>query len=347
MIDNIPVAVFVKDARTLEIVRVNEAGARLFGYPREFIEGKTVHDFFPRDQAEAFDELDRRVLRSRLPAVIPFEVMQRQKGDTRVLRTQKIPVYCPKTGEPMLLLAIFEDLTDLRRTGEALDTRTRELEATVALMEDFTYSAAHQLRGPLRAIDGFALVAQHDCKGPRSQRALRRVRANAQRMAELIDSLLELSRLARKPLKREALNFAEEARAAAERVKARRPEDRVLFVCPEGRKVVADREALGQALEHLLDNAWKYSKDHPRPRVEVGTDEIGSMYYVRDNGAGFRMSQIRQLFMPFRKLDFSVGRGMGLALARRAIERHGGKLWAVSRPGRGSTFFFTLPRSEA
>jgi DNA-binding response OmpR family regulator len=231
---------------------------------------------------------------------------------------------------------------------EELERKNRELEA-------FSYSVSHDLRAPLRTIDGFSQAILDDCAetlNDEGRHHLRRVRVAAQRMAELIDDLLELSRVGRVGLSRREVNLSEISRAIADELRRKEPERNVEFVIPDDLVADADPGLVRIVLENLLGNAWKFTSKVAVARIEVGTRESRSVaaYFVRDNGAGFDMAFVTKLFSPFQRLhseaDFP-GTGIGLATIYRIAERHGGSAWAESAVGQGATIFFTLLKGRA
>jgi signal transduction histidine kinase len=228
--------------------------------------------------------------------------------------------------------------------------RTAELQAANQELEAFTYSASHDLRAPLRGIDGFAKVLEEDYADrldAEGKDALHRVRAAAQRMAELIDSLLSLSRLTRSDMNVEVVDLSGIARSVVDGLRADDPGRSVVFEIPPRLEVRGDKRLLAVLLENLLGNAWKFTGKHPNARIELGvTDKEGKpAYFVRDDGAGFDMAHAANLFGPFQRLhsvsDFP-GTGIGLATVRRIAQRHGGRVWAEGVVERGATFYFTL-----
>jgi signal transduction histidine kinase len=232
---------------------------------------------------------------------------------------------------------------------ERVARRTAELEAANEELEAFSYSVSHDLRAPLRGIDGFLrLVEEGTPELPeRSHRYLERARAASRRMAQLIDDLLQLARLSRLPLHRERVDVSALARGVVGELQAHEPERAVQLSVREGMVAVADGRLLKIALENLLGNAWKFSGRTPGASLEVGCQqqEGRTVFHVRDNGAGFDMAYAQHLFAPFQRLheatDFP-GSGIGLATVQRIVRRHGGDIWAQSVPGAGATFFFTL-----
>jgi PAS domain S-box-containing protein len=237
-----------------------------------------------------------------------------------------------------------------RRAEEDLARRAVELAAVNAELEAFSYSVSHDLRAPLRSIDGFsqALLEDYaDRLDDEGKTMLRRVRAGSQRMAELIDALLGLSRVTRSELRRTRVDLSAAARAIAGALAAAEPERGVEFVIADGIVVEGDARLLRVVLQNLLENAWKFTRGRAQARIEFGvTAEDGRpVYFVRDDGAGFDMAYAGKLFAPFQRMhaarDFS-GTGIGLATVERIVRRHGGRAWAEGAVDRGATFYFTL-----
>lgn len=235
---------------------------------------------------------------------------------------------------------------ELLRAKAAADHANRELEA-------FSYSVAHDLRAPLRSIDGFSnvLLADYSDK-PLDQQGrhyLERVRAGTQRMGALIDDLLSLARLTRTPLTRERIDLTFLAQKIIGELAGRDSARNVDVQVADDLVILADRSLLVVMLENLLGNAWKFTSKQSLARIEVGQEEYGKgdekVFFVRDNGAGFEMEYAKRLFAPFQRLhaeaDFP-GIGIGLATVHRIVARHAGRVWAEAKVGRGATFFFTL-----
>ncbi|MHB1260911.1 MAG: sensor histidine kinase [Thermoplasmatota archaeon] len=229
--------------------------------------------------------------------------------------------------------------------------RTRLLEATNKELAAFSYTVSHDLRTPLRAIDGFSqiLVRQHrDQLPPSAQVLLGKVQENAQRMGHLIEALLGLSRLGRKELVVAPVDLGEMAKRTFATLAAGSPDRRVQVTIHPGLQAVGDADLLHILLTNLLGNAWKFSAGRPKARIEVGRDETAEIptFFVRDNGAGFDMDHAGNLFQPFQRLHAPAefeGTGVGLATVYRIIQRHGGRVWAEAKPDHGATFWFTLP----
>lgn len=232
--------------------------------------------------------------------------------------------------------------------------RTRQLEAAVHELESFSYSVSHDLRAPLRAIDGYSAILASDYGNALDDEAhelFTRMRSAVQRMGRLIDDMLRLSRVTRQPLERKTTDISALARGIAQELQQRDPSRPVLLEIEDGLEANADPSLIGVALQNLFENAWKFSarQEHPELHfLRVRAPEGGFAYLVEDNGAGFDMRYRDKLFAPFQRLhhdrDFP-GSGVGLATVARIIHRHGGRVWADGTPGHGARFYFTLEGS--
>lgn len=239
---------------------------------------------------------------------------------------------------------------EIKGLNEDLTLRAVELEATNKELESFSYSVSHDLRAPLRGVDGFSQALLEDYAGKldaKGQSYLQRVRGAAQYMAQLIDDLLQLSRVTRSELSRVRIDLSAMARAVATELQKSQPERQAQFVIAEGLVADGDQRLLRLALENLLGNAWKFTSKRPRATIEFGVVERNGKptYFVRDNGAGFDMAYADNLFGPFQRLhtpDEFPGTGIGLATVQRLVHRHGGSVWAEAKVDRGATFYFTL-----
>lgn len=228
--------------------------------------------------------------------------------------------------------------------------RTVELQAANKELEAFSYSVSHDLRAPLRAIDGFSsalLRSYHDQVDARGQDYLGRIRAAAQRMGELIDDLLGLSRATRAEVKRQEVDLSAMVREITGELRRSQPERKVELVIQPGVTANVDPHLIRIAMQNLLSNAWKFTSTHDEARIEFGVSERDGerVYYVRDNGAGFDQAYVGKLFTPFQRLHTEAefpGAGIGLALVHRVVAKHGGRIWAEGSVGRGAEFSFTL-----
>lgn len=242
----------------------------------------------------------------------------------------------------------------LKKYSEQLEDRvaerTAELTASNKELEAFVYSVAHDLRSPLRGIDGWSLALQeeygHLLDAP-GHRYIERVRFEAQRMGELIDALLRLSRVTRTPLSRANVNLSEIAQRIAARLQAEQPDRKIEFKIRSECSAYGDASLLEIVLSHLLDNAVKFTGTRLLAHIEFGQNLLDNQptFFVRDNGAGFNMDYVDKLFSAFQRLHTAAefpGEGIGLATAQRIILRHGGQLWAEAKIDQGATFYFTF-----
>lgn len=262
-----------------------------------------------------------------------------------------------RTDQGLTVTAIIRDITSRKRAEEEISRlndnlvrRALELEDSNRELEAFSYSVSHDLRAPLRAIDGFsnALLKHYpDVLDERGKDYLQRVRAAAQRMAQLIDDILGLSRATRAEMHRQAVDLSAVARDTLEDFRKSQPEREVEISVERDLTVNADPHLLRIAMDNLLGNAWKFTRGREVARIEVGSIEQNGerVYFIRDNGAGFNSAYADKLFSPFQRLHSDSefpGTGIGLALVQRILRRHGGRIWAESAVDQGATFYFTL-----
>lgn len=235
-----------------------------------------------------------------------------------------------------------------RRVAE----RTAELEVANRQLEAYSYSVSHDLRAPLQAIVGFSEMLVEECGealDERGRKHLDRVQTGAHRMRELIDGLLALGRIGKADLHRVLVDLSALAEEVSREIREAEPGRQVELVISGGLRAFGDRVLLRSVLSNLLGNAWKFTSKCANPRIEVGKTKDsagGAVFFVRDNGAGFEMKYAQRLFGPFQRLhsrEEFPGTGVGLATVQRIIGKHGGQIWAESHPGKGTTFFFTLP----
>jgi PAS domain S-box-containing protein len=260
-------------------------------------------------------------------------------------------------------LMMVEDISERKQAEQALQQRTAQLETANKELESFSYSVSHDLRSPLRAIDGFSriLIEEYASQLPdEAKRYLHLVRSNTQRMGELVDDLLAFSRLGRQSLKKQTVSPEAIVRKSLEDLSTEQQGRQVEIVIgdPSARPghalpdCEADPALLEQVFVNLLSNAFKFTRTRPVARIEVGFEEKEGMrtYFVRDNGVGFDMQYVGKLFAVFQRLhraeDYE-GTGVGLAIVQRIVARHGGRAWAEAQVGKGATFYFTLEGGES
>lgn len=290
------------------------------------------------------------------------ELFNRKKNGELFWEDTRISSIRDEQGQITHFIAVKEDITARKAAEEKIvqlnadlekrvAERTRQLAASNKELEAFSYSISHDLRAPLRGINGFAHLMEEQCQGCSKLESvdyLRRIRNASIRMGDLIDDLLDLSRLARSEVRLETVRISEMAGALLHDLATAEPERHVDVRIEAGLVARGDPVLLQAALQNLLGNAWKFTARQAHPRIEFGAREQDGekVFYVRDNGAGFDMKYADKLFAAFQRLhkpeDFE-GSGIGLATVKRIILLHGGRIWAESRVGEGATFYFTLP----
>ncbi|MDX2168366.1 MAG: PAS domain S-box protein [Deltaproteobacteria bacterium] len=344
------------------IVMANQAIVDLTGYSFEELVGSHAHVLMdrmvhPDDRAELFASLQDHRARGTVGRERRDFRLVHKDGSVRHVSAQSSPI---SFGGKLAMLVAHVDLSDRWQAEEALRAlnadlearvaaRTAELERTARELETFSYSVSHDLRAPLRAIDGYtqAVLADHGEALPATARAdLERVRAATRRMAELIDQLLGLARVMRGELRRGPVDLSQLAREVAQEIAGGEPARTVAISIAEGLRAQGDAALVRAVLSNLLANAWKFTRTQRAARVEVGAvaDTPGA-FFVRDNGVGFDMGDASRLFQAFQRLHPSSefdGNGIGLATVARIVDRHGGRVWAEAAAGAGATFFFTL-----
>ena len=325
--------------------RVNPAWERTLGWTQADLMSAPYLDFVHPDD-RALTAAEARKL-DQGETTLSFENRYRcRDGAYRWLSWKAVPI-----SSQGLIYAVAHDVTAQRAAERALHRYASELETTNRELESFSYSVSHDLRAPLRHIDGFAQALIEDCSDQLDESGrhfLARIRSGAQRMGTLIDDLLSLSRVTRTPLKRTEVDLSSLARETAARLQADDPGRRVDWRLASGVTVGGDAQLLKIAFDNLLGNAWKFTSKRHEAVIEFSVSVSADgrrIYIVRDNGAGFEMAHAQKLFGAFQRLhgvaDFP-GTGIGLATVQRIVHRHGGRVWAESAVNQGAAFFFTL-----
>jgi PAS domain S-box-containing protein len=347
--------IFIADAQG-RYVEVNPRGCELLGYARDELTGLTIADVIvPEDRRRVEPELRKLAERRTVQSEWLFV---RKDGST--FRGEVSGCLLPDGR----LQGILRDVTERRALEEQVRQvleervreRTLELERANVELEAFAYSASHDLRTPLRAIDAYAAMLAEDegeKLGDSGRRSLERIRKSTGRMTELVDRMLDLSRVGRCELKLETLDLASLAREVTEELRVAEPAHAVEFVCPKALAARGDRALVRTLLFNLLQNAWKFTRGRPSPRVELGSapgSDAEPGFFVRDNGVGFDPELADKVFRPFQRLhreDEFAGSGIGTAIVARIVERHGGSVSAHGKVGEGATFHFSLGRATS
>jgi len=345
------------------LIDFNQAFCEMTGYSAEELQNLTYVDLTPKKWHEAEARiLNEQVLVHGQSPVYEKEYLR--KDGTAFPVELKTFLICDENGQPEAMWAIVRDITQRKKIEEEIsqlnaslekkvEERTAQLRAINQELETFTYSVSHDLKAPLRGIDGYSqLLQENHAAGlnPEAQTFIANIRHGAQQMNQLIEDLLAYSRLERRPLQtaRIAPGSAADAVVAefAEEIQARQIAASVAIPCLE---VSADADGLAMILRNLLDNALKFTRDVPQPAIEIGGREEteSCIVWVRDNGIGFDMKFHERIFEIFQRLQRNEdypGTGIGLAIARKAAQRMGGRVWAESSPGTGATFYVELPK---
>ena len=358
-----PHVMWVYDVESLRFLAVNEAAIAKYHYtPEEFL-GMTLADIRPEEDVAELLEF-----------VTTPQIVNTALGESRIWRHRK------KDGTVFLVevvtrpitfddrpakLVLVTDATErlvidsrLRRNQarleRSLEEKARDLELAGKVLESFSYLVSHDLRSPLQVIDGFArelALKSGDNLGEQGRHYVTRIRASTQRMGQLIDAMLLLSRVTRAPIRNEQVDLAQLAQTVVDERRAAEPQRDVMVEVEHPMVCTGDAALLRLAVASMVDNAWKFTSHRPGAWIRIGQkiseDAREVVYFVSDNGAGFDMAYADKLFVAFQRLHSTAefeGVGVGLAIAHRIVTRHGGRIWAESGDAAGSTFYFTIGR---
>lgn len=357
-LDQVPAYVFLKDTRH-RYTYANRLTLELFGCS---VEGLTDIDdavFFSTATVKRLHEIDSRVFQGE-QTTEEIDVCDTE-GRRLVYLEVKTPVYEHLENKTIMgLLGISTDITERKLMEEEIRTlhssleervreRTSELELAIREQASFSYAVSHDLRAPLRHVNGYLAILSEEFGAllpPEAHNFLERARTASRRMGKLIDDILELSKVSRTNLAKETIDLSKIAAHACDWLSESEPQRVVEVVISDGLRAQGDKSLLVQMMGNLLGNAWKYTSANPSARIECGKEIVAGqeIFYVRDNGVGFDMAYSDNLFREFQRLHGPEyeGTGIGLATVKRIVDRHNGKVWAESKPDEGATFYFTL-----
>ena len=373
-LDSIGDAVISTDAEG-RVTRLNPVAEQLTGWDSSAAAGRPLGEVFhiinARTRERADDPVRKVFDTGQVVELANHTVLIARDGREYPIADSGAPIR-NQAGQIIGVILVFRDVseeyrlqTELARHRENLEQLVDErssalresnlaLQTAVKELESFSYSVSHDLRSPLRSIDGFARILDEDCSealDDECRQHLQRILKGAAHMSDLIDALLALSRISRHTMRRQSVDLGGLAETVVQRLREAEPERHVELHLGEGLQAEADPQMIEVLLDNLLGNAWKYSAGREPARIELGVQMIDAepVFFVRDNGAGFDMAQADHLFTAFQRLhgrEFE-GTGIGLATAARVVHGHGGRIWGEGEPGQGATFYFTLAAADS
>ena len=341
------------------IIFWNTGSEQMYGWKAEEALEKTTDSLLKTEYPRAVEEIKARVLAH---GHWEGELIHTRKDGQQIVVASNWVLHRDENGKPKAILEVNNDVTErkqaeheIRRLNEELEQRvadrTAQLQAANKELEAFSYSVSHDLRAPLRHIDGFsqALLEDYaDKLDAEGKNYLHEVRNASQEMAQLIDDVLQLARVTRSEMRREEVNLSELARSVIADLQKRNGRANVSVTIKEGLTTRGDKRLLRIVLTNLLGNAWKFTSKQDQAEITFGSEQRNGeiSYFVRDNGAGFDMAYANKLFGVFQRLHTAgefEGTGIGLATVQRIVYRHGGNVWAEGAVNQGAAFYFTLP----
>jgi PAS domain S-box-containing protein len=331
----------------------NRAAVRIFGYTVEEVLGRNVNMLMPEPYHSEHDRYLHNYLTTGIRKIIGIgrEVVGKRKDGTTF--PMELAVSEAWVGERHIFTGIIRDISERRQAEQERERLIGELETKAAEMERFTYTVSHDLKSPLITIRGFLGLLAKDTAAGDTQRMsedITHIQGAVRRMQMLLDELLSLSRIGRLINPPQDIAMSELAREAVQQVGGQIAERGVqVTIAPDLPTIIGDHPRLLEVLQNLIDNAVKFMGDQPNPQVEIGfRQEAGeTIFFVRDNGSGIDPRYQQKIFGLFERLSADTeGTGIGLALVKRIIEVHGGRIWVESALGQGATFLFTLPPKD-
>jgi len=333
------------------VISWNRGAQRIKGYAAEEIVGKHFSVFYPPEDT-ALGKPIMELKSAREEGRFEDDSWRIRKDGSRFWANVVVTPLRDNAGLLRGFVKITRDVTEKRKAEQEIIQRSLELEAANKELETFSYSVSHDLRAPLRGIDGFSQALQEDYQQQLDSTAkdyLQRICTATRRMGELIDDLLNLARVTRAEIYRERIDLSKLAGEVAQEIQSQEPARSVALNIAEGLEAEGDSRLLRLALQNLIGNAWKFTSKREKAQIEFGAQGVngGEAYFVRDNGAGFEQSYASRLFGAFQRLHAASefpGTGIGLATVQRIIRRHGGTVWAEGTVNQGATVYFTLGR---
>lgn len=331
------------------VVSWNAGAERIKGYGSQEIIGQHFSCFYPAEDIER-GKPEQELKVAAAQGQVEDEGWRVRKDGSRFWANVVITALRDPAGRLQGFSKVTRDLTERRHAEEETKRQNAQLEAANKELDAFGYSVAHDLRAPLRAIDGFSLAILQDFQDQipaEGAKYLQRIRAGAQRMAQLIEDLLKLARISRYEIVRNDVDLSGLAREVSSQLQTSHPDRQVKVSIAPGVVVTGDRNLLRIVLENLVGNAWKFTSGQPRAEIELGVknSDAERVLFIRDNGPGFDMEHAGKLFGVFQRLHRDSefpGTGVGLATVQRIVHRHGGRIWADAAVGKGATFYFVL-----
>ncbi len=326
----------------------NRAATELYGWEKEEAIGENAWEIMHRGARE--EHISEITAKLAAEGIATCDLDHQHKDGGKLHIEARLVTLTDASGQIIGYISAGRDISERKRAEEELKHKNVELEASNRELEAFSYSVSHDLRAPLRSMEGFSSALLEDYAeklDDQGRQYLGYIQESSDLMGRLIDDLLKLSRVTRSEIKREGIDLSEMAWKIVADLGKSEPQRVVNLEIASDIKAYGDRNLLRLVLENLLGNAWKFTSKTDSPQIEMGiTEHDGRQaYYVRDNGVGFNMKYADKLFQPFQRLHKTTefaGTGIGLATVQRIIHRHGGEVWAESRPGEGTTFYFTL-----
>ncbi len=348
-----PYPMWVYDANNLNFLEVNLTSTKLYGYSRDEFLSMKITDIRPEKEVQKLmEDLNQEVREEHSSSIWKHRLRNNQVIDV------EITSHTLNFKGQKAVLVISKDITgqkkaeeQIRQLNAELQMNVKQLETTNKELESFSYSVSHDLRAPLRALNGYSKMIEEDYQSvldDEAKRLLRNIQSNALNMGTLIDDLLEFSRLGRKAVQKSKINNAALVNNILKEISVSQKHNAVIQIDSLA-PADADYSLLSQVWINLISNAIKYSSKKETPKVQISSKENENeiIFFVKDNGAGFNMSYADKLFGVFQRLHSTAqfeGTGIGLAIVQRIITKHGGRVWAEAKEGEGATFYFTLPK---